>query len=61
MNENAVNISEVMSALKVIKDVCAAQHCCADCPFYTSDRCNIKYEDPACWELTSNYTWRAFK
>ena len=61
MENNTVNISDIVNALKIIKEECAAHSICSDCPFYSSDRCNIKYVDPEYWELSSSYIWRAFK
>lgn len=59
--ENKVNISEIISALRIIKEECSMHPKCEDCPFYSHDRCNIKYTDPEKWELESKYIWRAFK
>ena len=56
-----VNISEIISALGVIKHECEMHPKCVDCPFYIADSCGIKHEDPEKWNITSNYTWRAFR
>ena len=61
MEDNTVNISEIIDALKVIRSECAKHTNCTDCCFYSSDKCNIKYTDPEFWELESKYIWRAFK
>lgn len=61
MEDNTVNISEIIKALKVIKDECSKHSNCSNCAFYSNDRCNIKYCDPEYWELESKYIWRAFK
>lgn len=54
MEENVVNVSDIIAALKIIKNECAAHSICSDCPFYSSERCNIKV-DPEYWELSSSY------
>lgn len=61
MEDNTVNISEIIEALKVIKRECAKHSSCYDCCFYSQDKCNIKHVDPACWVFESQYIWRAFK
>lgn len=58
---DTVNISDIINSLKLIKDECSKHSICSDCPFWSSDRCNIKYTDPEYWELSSSYIWRAFK
>lgn len=60
MEDNTV-ISEIINALKIIKTECSEHLICDGCPFYSNDRCNIKYVDPEYWELSSSYVWRAFK
>lgn len=59
--DNNLNISEIINALKIIKDVCMNHEHCIDCPFYYPDICNIKHTDPVNWELSSSYVWRAFR
>ena len=61
MENNEINISDIIAALKLIKIECSKHTVCSDCPFYSCDRCNIKYTDPENWELSSCYIWRAFK
>lgn len=60
-DNNTVNISDIINGLKIIKEECTKHSICADCPFYSNGRCNIKYVDPEYWELSSSYIWRAFK
>lgn len=61
MEDNRINISDIIQALKVIKEECT-QHCgCQDCPFFRNDVCKIKYSDPEKWEIESHYIWRALK
>lgn len=60
MENNEINISDYIAALKLIKTECSKHTKCPDCPFYSSDRCNIKYTDPEYWELSSFCIWRAF-
>lgn len=59
--DNNLNISEIINALKIIKDVCMNHPHCIDCPFYYPDICNIIHTDPEKWELSSSYVWRAFR
>lgn len=59
--DDAVNISEIIDALRIIRNECSKHSNCSDCAFYSNDRCNIKYTDPEFWELESTYIWRAFK
>ena len=59
--ENDVNISEIINALIIIRDVCINHEHCIDCPFYYPDMCNIKHTDPDKWNLTTKYVWKAFK
>lgn len=61
MDDYKVNISEILDALMVIKNVCQHYDRCINCPFFSIDMCNIKNTDPENWNLDSNYTWRAFK
>lgn len=61
MENNEINISDIIAGLKLIKTECSKHTNCSDCPFYSSDRCNIKYTDPEYWELSSSYIWRAFR
>lgn len=56
-----INISEVINALKIIREICKATSTCEDCPFMKRGSCYIKHVDPENWELNSTYIWRAFK
>lgn len=50
-----INISEVINALKIIREVCENHEHCIDCPFYYPDICNIKHTDPEKWEFANTY------
>lgn len=56
-----VNISEIISALGVIKHECEIHPSCTDCPLCIKDYCGIKHKDPQDWNIASNYIWRAFR
>lgn len=56
-----VNISEIITALKVIKEECEKHSRCLNCPFFIEDTCGIKKENPEKWNIASNYIWRALK
>lgn len=54
------NISEIISALNVIKEECEKHSQCLYCPFFIEDRCGIK-KDPEKWNIVSKYIWRALQ
>lgn len=56
-----VNISEIISALGVIKHECEIHSECSNCPFHVASSCGIKRCSPEEWDIASNYTWRAFR
>lgn len=57
------HISEIISALGVIKEECKKYAECSDCPFYiaAADSCGITRDDPHKWNIVSNYIWRTFR
>ena len=57
-----VNISEIISALQLIKEECEKHTTgCEDCPFRTKQHCGITYSIPEKWKIGINYIWRSFR
>ena len=53
---------EIVSALKVISDVCKHMENCAECPLGNdSDECSLDHEVPSLWDINDpdKTIWRA--
>lgn len=55
------HISEIISALQLIKEECEKHPDCTSCPFDISGYCGIKHIEPEKWDIASTYTWRALQ
>lgn len=55
------HISEIISALQLIKEECEKHANCATCPFDIAGTCGITHMRPEKWNIASTYTWRAIQ